>query len=69
MFAAVASAVALRLTGTRAQSGADVSGYLQRMEQAKAFFDDGQMAEGDALLDRMIAELNAGDDSPLARPR
>lgn len=46
----------------RAQSGADVSSYLQGMEQVKARLDDRQMAEGEALLDRLIAELNTGGD-------
>lgn len=48
----------------RAQNGEQVRPYLDRMNEAKGHFDDGDMAGGEAILDEVLADLN---DAPVNR--
>jgi hypothetical protein len=48
----------------RAQNGEQVRPYLDKMKEAKAHFDDGDMAGGEAILDEVLADLN---DAPVNR--
>ncbi len=62
----------------RIEAGEDVSGYVARMKQAGAYFDKGEVAEGEAIMDAVIAELEANkgaapggskDTGPFGPPR
>jgi len=44
----------------RAEAGADVSGFIARMHQAKAHFERGEVAAGEAVMDAVIADLQSG---------
>ncbi len=43
----------------RMEAGEDVSGYVARMRAAGAHFDRGEVAEGEAIMDAVLAELEA----------
>lgn len=45
----------------RAGAGEDVSAFVVRMRRAGAHFDTGEVAEGEAIMDAVIAELEAGE--------
>ncbi len=52
--------LAKSLIAERARSGADISGALQSMHRVKAHLQNRQVAEGEALLDQVIADLKSG---------
>jgi hypothetical protein len=52
----------------RAQSGEDVRDYLKKMDEAKAHFDEGDAAAGEALLDEVIADLGGAPVGAMAAP-
>jgi hypothetical protein len=52
----------------RAVAGEDVSDYLARMHEAKAHFDKGEVAEGEAIMDAVIAALESAQGSAPAGP-
>ena len=44
----------------RAAAGEDVSGFVARMHEAKAHFEHGEVAAGEAVMDAVIADLESG---------
>jgi hypothetical protein len=52
----------------RVLSGEDVANYVARMQEAAAHFDKGEVAEGEAIMDAVIADLESGEGGAATGP-